>query len=240
MENGMEVITQYLRNMDFKKSVMGGCDKEDVLDKIEELTGLYKQYIDGIINESEQWAAAYEELRANVQKWQTHSESLQTQLNASMEEQMKNKQTIHMLQESLASQEKSNSEVVLKAEQEAQQILVRAKMQADAMINQRQDLNSEAVFKAEQEAQLILQRAKEQADAVINQRQELGEEINELRARVDHERQYMADFQRMKTTGMTEMRAMLNAIHRDLTVMQSNIDGMVNRIDQSQRDIARW
>ena len=58
-EAELEAIAVYLRDMQFKTKLVGGCDREDVLDKFEELTRLYKSYIGGLKAELEQARALH-------------------------------------------------------------------------------------------------------------------------------------------------------------------------------------
>jgi len=49
----IQEIGEFLRNMKFKKKVIGGCDEESVLDYILEVTEMYEKIILDLINKRE-------------------------------------------------------------------------------------------------------------------------------------------------------------------------------------------
>lgn len=46
--NGQEAITAYLRQMKFRKRIIGGVDEEDTLDKIEHVNGMYRDLVENL------------------------------------------------------------------------------------------------------------------------------------------------------------------------------------------------
>lgn len=66
---GQEAIAAYLRQMKFKKKFIGGIDEDDALDKIEHITGMYRdlaQDLQGQVEEMQQYVQRQEAERAEL------------------------------------------------------------------------------------------------------------------------------------------------------------------------------
>ncbi|MCL2695316.1 MAG: hypothetical protein FWE69_03210 [Clostridiales bacterium] len=85
----MTDIVEYLRNMSFKTKPFGGCDKEDVLDKIEELTRMYQRILNDMAQEVEQLKgereARQEQLKQELSEMLTRAQHEANQIRVKAE-----------------------------------------------------------------------------------------------------------------------------------------------------------
>lgn len=66
---GQEAITAYLRQMKFKKKIIGGVDEDDALDKIEHVTGMYRDLVEDLQGQ-------IESMQQDIQRHEAEREEL--------------------------------------------------------------------------------------------------------------------------------------------------------------------
>ena len=131
MASGQEAITSYLRQMKFKRKVIGGVDEEDVLDKIEHITKLYKSLIEDLQSQVEQ-------LQKSGKEQEERLSLLQIERNSVIQERealtAKTQELVSVMQRN----EREHVELVAQAEREAQKILMQARIQAENLAAQKE------------------------------------------------------------------------------------------------------
>ncbi len=176
--NGMEEIRGFLRGMKFKPRTLGGCDQEDVLDKIEILTQMYGRHIDRLNNERDEFAAAYEEALQREQAALDGNRALRDQIAAVTAENAQRESTPGVFQESRVRTENERTEILLRAEREARRIVFEAEEHSRALLSKcRQEMEQELAAH-EAHGELIRQSAqaiaREHTADVANMKTALG------------------------------------------------------------------
>jgi len=150
-------IKTYLSNLDFKRRVFGGCDKEDVFSKLAQLTGMYQERMRRL---EEETAAAVKRESEQVDKIEAAEKEVAALKNTNEELQRK----VEILEE----------------EQKAQEDKIR--LVTDMEVRQKLERN-EILLRAEHEAKIIKERAEQDALTVRTEgRQRFVKEIREKRA----------------------------------------------------------
>jgi DNA repair exonuclease SbcCD ATPase subunit len=129
-----ETITVYLRQMKFKKRTIGGVEEEDVLDKIDHITTMYRDLSERLRNqnsslqqETRSLRSQVEELRKSELEKNARLSSLQAERSSMQLEYQASLEKIKTLQQP----EKDGAEFILRVQREAQKILTQAKLQAE-------------------------------------------------------------------------------------------------------------
>jgi len=133
----MKDIVEYLRGLSFKTRSFGGCDKEDVLDKIEVLTRMYQQLLEG---REQQWQAERDACTQQVEQLREavggERARVQDKLHQLREAEERSKQELIETAERL---KKGHDEILIRARHEAGQIRIRAQQEAQALVAHRQE-----------------------------------------------------------------------------------------------------
>lgn len=127
---GQEAILSYLRQVKFKKRVIGGVDEEDALDKIEHVTGMYKDLVVDLQGQ-------LEAMQQEIQRYEGY--------------------------------EAARTELVVRANREAEKIITQAKVQAEKLVEQKE---------RETERQLAGRRA--EIEQLAQQRKSMEVEMDNL------------------------------------------------------------
>lgn len=167
--NDMQEIAEYLKQMKFKKKIVGGCDKESVLDHFEEVTHKYEKII---INMQEKLKGKEEQL-CNIQK----------QLE---EERQGRKKETDLIEE--------QKEIVEEAKQIQEEYLEKSDQMA-RMLGQIDNIRAGILEKAKSEAEETIKAVKSEAGEILQEaRQQAYEEqrrMDELvHSRAELEKEY--------------------------------------------------
>lgn len=153
--DGLENITEYLREMKLKGKFFGGCDKEDVLRHINTITQMYN----GLLQEyKDQYSSAVRELielREVQQKDSAQLYELRHQIEATASERETYQGKSRILSDTVVQLHQDREETLARAEREAQWIIQKAQEQAqEVTLERNRILDSELTEKHRQLSRL--------------------------------------------------------------------------------------
>lgn len=209
-------IKEYLARLEFKKKTFGGFDREDVMNKLMELTTMYQDHLKRLEEQlsvqpipaapEPEPAKAPEEVKEEHPELQGENEELQKK-----NEELQNK-----------NEELQSKVEILLEEQKAQE--EKARLIVDMEIRQKLERN-EILLRAEHEARLIKERAEQDASAMrANGRRKFVQEIKEKRTLLD-------DINSQINNQVCDMRSVLKITSEEFTRMQSTITGLEERLN---------
>lgn len=126
----VQEIAEYLRVMKFKKKVVGGCDKDDVLMHMEKVTQMYDKVIDSQIRKSRELERRLQKRRAKSEEENRVRELTEEIEKVPVESKESGEDQNATLERVLAQLDNAKAEVIRKAQAEANNILRDAKLRA--------------------------------------------------------------------------------------------------------------
>jgi len=133
-------IVVFLEKLDFKRKTFGGCDKGDVLQKLQQLANMYQNRLTKL----EEAVAAAEKAKAEAEEkaeavtgghsaLQNQNEELQQKVEFLLEEQKTHEEKARLVADMEVRQKLERNEILIRAEHEARLIKERAEQDAATM-----------------------------------------------------------------------------------------------------------
>lgn len=214
-------ITMYLENLDFKKKTVGGCDKADVLHKVQELTRMYQDKINKLeeqVAQSKKAKVKAEETAEAASSKQTalqnENEELQQKIESLMEEQRAYEEKARMIADMEMRQKLERNEILIRAEHEAKLIKERAEQDA-------------ATIRAEGK-QKFVKDIKEKKELLEKLNNELNSHMGDMKAvlRITNE-----EFSKVKNT-IAGLEERLNAYPPAIFVEDDEYEGELYYVEE--------
>lgn len=159
----MEKVNNYLKNLKFKKSVVGGCDEEGVLKAIENICSLYEEELKAEKSKSEETKRKLiDELNttvANNEKICRECEALRRELRRRETQADHSQQDSEKVMSVLSSVSELREEITKKAKQDAMRQRAKAEQEISLMKKQSlkdiENMRHELIILAEKKKKII-------------------------------------------------------------------------------------
>ena len=176
-------VETYLQTLEFKKKSFGGCDEEDALAKIHELSALYQAEVDRLekkVKAAEERAADYERRQGEVRQLMTAAQNM--------------KDTI-----------------LEKANDEARQVIAHAEKEARAIIDNAASDAEDILAKATADSIVIVSNARDEAASIrfdaVQETEDAKHELQETTAALlEAQIQVKADVKRHADTAYAKAK----------------------------------
>jgi|GEM_PF-2926383 len=217
-------IAAFLESLDFKKKTFGGCDKGDVLYKLQELAQMYQD----CLSKAEESAAeakraqteAEEKAEAALKAYSTlqnEHEELQQKVEFLMEERKSHEEKARLVADMEVRQKLERNEILIRAEHEARLIKERAEQDAITLRS-----NSRQKF---------MKEIKAKKELLENLNQELNAQICDMRAVLKVSNQEFAQMQ-ITIVGLEER---LNAYPPAMFIAEDEDEGEIYYVEEKEQ-----
>jgi len=211
---GLEEVKNYLRQLEFKKSMFGGCNKEDVLQKIHTVTMMFREQIAGRDEELEELRQKLETLdRDLTASMQAAAEREAALAACEAEYQRISQEMVELQARAGVAQEYEEKSRVLMEE------LVRVERDRGSILGRAESEARKIVLQAEETAREHIRRLRRESETEQeNKRRELMAVSQELESLKDNRIAYMQ-----------ELKITMRLISEEIGLMQEKTQNLFNR-----------
>lgn len=251
--SGMEEVKNYLRQLEFKRKLFGGCDKEDVLQKMHTVTMMFREQIsqreeelEAVQKKMAQQEAEFEADRQKMAQRETELEDARQQIAQREAEFEADRQKMALQEAELESARQQIAQLAADSaareatcQQLAQQIsLLQSESTSSREYEEKSRVLMEELVRMERERGSILNRAETEARKIILQAEETARE--QIRRQRRDSEQELEERQRelaKLTAELDSVREVRGSYMQDLKITMRLISEEVQEIREKTQDL---